>query len=732
MKITKSLVIIIALVAGPVHADEADSQLQLDSFELDPIVVVASKRPRSLTDIAGQVTVIDAAYIQQYLVENIDEMFRYEPGITLEGSGTRFGANAVNIRGIGGNRVAIEIDGIPARDRFAIGNFSDAGRTFSETDRIKRVEVLYGPASTLYGSDALGGVMAVTTWDPDDLLINGNGDSWYSLRTGFKGANDSMVGSGLAAWGKDRNGVIFAATWRDGHELKNQAPKGIANDEQDWNSRDYFLRFTHDTTSGDRLRFTVQDYSRETTSEISSLPGNGRFRNTTSLKGDDSDKNRRLAFDYRFTTSRAEGVIRVFDVSSSTKQLTFEERAKGRKPVLLERQFQYDQGFRGLELNLFRAFSTTCSEHRLSAGIEFQRTDSKEIRDGYQQSLIDGAVSKNILGEMLPVRDFPNSRTDELGVFIQDEISIGNGHWELVPALRYDHYDLNPKPDDIYLDDNPVTDAVHVKEQHISPRLGALYHVNESLSIYAQYANGFRAPPFEDANIGLDIPLFNIRAIPNPELKSETSSGFEAGFRFTGISTRLSLALFNTNYEDFIETKALVGMDSSTGTLLFQSRNINRARIYGLDFRLQQALGEWRTSLDNWSINLAAYWSRGENEESGQALNSVSPPQMVLGLNWNSEDQRLGASLTGTFTGAQNRADETAGERFRTPSWKTIDLATSWKINEFISLSTGIFNITNETYWRWSDVSLFSPDNPMIELLSRPGRNYSVSARIQW
>lgn len=167
----------------------------LESMDIETVVVVANKRPRQLADVVGQVSVIDAEFISQYLIENIDEMLKYEPGLNIESSGTRFGGNAVNVRGIGGNRVAIEIDGVPARDHFAIGSFSDGGRILSETDRIKRVEVLYGPASTLYGSDAIGGVIAITTWNPDDLLARSEGNTSFSMRGGYQSANASLVGS---------------------------------------------------------------------------------------------------------------------------------------------------------------------------------------------------------------------------------------------------------------------------------------------------------------------------------------------------------------------------------------------------------------------------------------------------------------------------------------------------------------------------------------------------------
>jgi len=332
-------VLAFVFMATSTAADNADDDTAPEPLEMDPIVVVSSKSPRPLSDVVGQVSVINAGFIERYGIENMDDLLRYEPGLNIESSGTRFGSNAINIRGIGGNRVAIEVDGIPTRDRFAVGSFSDGGRLLAETDRIKRLEVLYGPASTLYGSDALGGVMAITTWDPDDLLAFGDGNSWYSLRGGYQSVNASIVGSGMAAWGNANNGILFAATLRDGHETDNKAVAGTPEDKQDWNSHDYFVRYTHGTQSGNLIRLSLNDYQRDAKTVIESLPGSGRFRNTTYLAGDDSDENRQFSIAYEFDSQLGNGVIRAFDVASSTKQLTFEERAASARPVRMQRYF---------------------------------------------------------------------------------------------------------------------------------------------------------------------------------------------------------------------------------------------------------------------------------------------------------------------------------------------------------------------------------------------------------
>lgn len=715
---------------------QQDRELSVDHIELDPLVIVASKTPRLLSGVAAQVTVIDGADIRHNMAEDLGGMLQYEPGLELETAGTRFGATGINLRGIGGNRVAIEQDGIPVRDRFAVGAFSDGGRALVETDRIKRVEVLHGPASVLYGSNALSGVVAITTWDPADLLGRAAGKTWFGLRSGYQNANDSWVESGVAAVGEGAHGLLAAATYRQGQQLDNQAAAEIVDDPQDWDSRDLMLRYTFDSSGGKRLRLTVTGQERDVDTGIHSQLGFGqRFRTTTALRGMDHDENQRYSLDYEFSWAGwQQGRVQAFATNYQTRQSTFETRAKAMPAVALERQFFYRQQHRGVDLNLFRQEQWGATGHRIGLGLEWARTDSEERRDGLQTRLLDGATTKVILGEALPVRDFPNSRSEELGLFVQDEIALAGGRWELSPALRWDKYQLDPKPDSLWLQGFPDTPVVAVSANKVTPRLSLLFKGPRDWSFYAQYARGFRAPPFEDANIGLDIPLFGFRAIPNPDLQAETSNGYELGARHMVAGAHFSLALFHTDYDNFIETRALIGVDAASGDLIFQSRNIDQARIYGLDLRYEQDLGRWSNGLQGWMLNLAAYWSAGENRESGQALNSIAPPQAVIGLIWSPAigNWDLGATTTLTAAKDEQDIDQTRAVRSATRSWGIVDLTAGWRHSGHLELRAGIFNLGGKTYWRWLDVANRDVNDPMIALLSRPGRNYSVTARFSF
>ncbi len=717
------------------HASSTWAEADEAPLELDPIVVQATKRPTALSEVAGQISVIDAAGLQATVTESLDQVVRYEPGVDISTGSTRFGGDGFVIRGVGGNRVAIEVDGVPLRNGFAIGSYSNAGRLLVEPDRIKRLEILHGPASVLFGSDALGGVLAFTTWDPDDLLARGDaaddGARYFGLRAGWQSPNEAWVTSGQAALGAGAHGLLLSATVRNGHELDSAAVDRDDLDPQSWRSRDGAARYTFDTASGDRLRVDLSRFERDTNTTVRSLLGFGRFRNTTALAGDDRDETTRLFLDWDAHPGWLDGAVsRGYYVDSETQQDTVELREAASDPVRLDRRFTLDTRLMGIELQGWRDVAWGSSDHRLAAGFEWLGTRLEELRDGLETHLTTGESSKTLLGESLPTRDFPVSDTRELGIFLEDVITFGDARWELIPGLRYEHYSVEPKTDAIYNGAFPETPLVSVDEDRITPRIALRRSFGGGWSAYGQFTEGFRAPPVEDVNIGFEIPRFRFRALSNPELESETSRGYELGLRQFTATRRLSLTWFDTRFENLIESRALVGFEPASGYLIFQSRNIGEARIRGWDLRWDQELGAFSRRLERWTLRVAAYHARGDNETDQQPLNTISPPQAVLGLAWTSADERFDATLNAVFTKAQDRVDETAGARFAPGNWRTVDLAASWRLHPRFTLRATVTNLFDETYWRWQDVRQLAPDDPMIPLLARPGRGVSLSA--QW
>lgn len=243
--------------------------------------------------------------------------------------------------------------------------------------------------------------------------------------------------------------------------------------------------------------------------------------------------------------------------------------------------------------------------------------------------MTSGLSTNVILGEQFPLRDFPLSQSSEWGAYVEDVASFGN--WSLIGAVRLDRYELTPANDPMYAEDYPFAELVSITESDVSPKLGLIYRLNPDTDLFVQYAHGFRAPPYEDANIGLDIPVFNYRAIPNPDLRSESSNGFDAGLRWIGNDKGARLSVFRTRYTDFIESKVRLGIDPESGRTLFQSQNLSATVIEGIEagghLNVQSNVGEFR-------FDAALYLARGENRDNGEPLNSVGPGQAAIGASW--------------------------------------------------------------------------------------------------
>ncbi|MGB5688975.1 MAG: TonB-dependent hemoglobin/transferrin/lactoferrin family receptor [Woeseiaceae bacterium] len=713
------------VIAGtPVTLLGADSDTE---GPIEQIVVVANKDERSIREVAANVTVLSRADLENQLATSVSDVFRYVPGVDYEGAGTRFGTEGVNIRGIGGNRVAIQVDGIPLPDQFDTGSFSNATRDFIDAGMINDIEVLHGAASALYGSSAIGGVVAVRTPDPEDIA-NQEGSGGDVLAT-WRGTDNSMHGQVMMALGDNSLGFMAGYSWRDGEETDAAAaPDDL--DTRDYKRETVLLKFVADNRWGQTFRASVIHQQAHTLSSQKSMLGSGRYRSTTALEGDDDARMDVVNLAYEFGSPESwidSGVVRVFRETSEIGQYTLDERAAAPTPVSIDRYFSFDQEIQGIEINLWKNFAGDLISQRLGIGAQYRDRTTEEFRDGLSTRLESGEQTNVLLGEVFPLRDFPVSGTTETAAYIEDTISIGD-RWTVIAALRADRFELDPVVDAMYLADYPDYETVSLDESDVSPKLGVIYGVGPSVDVYLQYSHGFRAPPYSDANVSLDLPLFQYRAVPNPDLRSESSDGFDVGLRWRGIRSSAHLSAFRTDYVDFIETKVNIGVDPVSGYTEFQSLNIEDTTIQGLEAGWQTRFG----TDESFGFDGAAFYARGDNNVTGQPINSVGPAQAVLGLSWFSRDESRQLRLKGTFTDAYDRLDESHGELFKPAGYVVFDLFFTQKLGNNTIVRAGLHNLADRSYWNWSDVRGLQPDNPVLPYLAQAGRSASVSLNVAW
>jgi hemoglobin/transferrin/lactoferrin receptor protein len=132
------------------------------------------------------------------------------------------------------------------------------------------------------------------------------------------------------------------------------------------------------------------------------------------------------------------------------------------------------------------------------------------------------------------------------------------------------------------------------------------------------------------------------------------------------------------------------------------------------------------------SLDLAAYHASGTNRESGAPINSVGPPQAVVGLSWRSADERRHLHFRATFTDRVSKLDESGGALFKPPGYAVLDVYLLQQIGDSLNVRAGLHNLADRTYWRWTDVRGLPPDDPMLPYLARAGRSISFSMNFNW
>ena len=697
-------------------------------------VTVYARRILPVSRVAAMVSVIPHETIERTLVTDVKQLVRYEPGLSVRSDPFRFGTDTISVRGVGGNRVAVEVDGVPVAGGFAVGSFADSGRSFVDPAFLQRVEVLRGPASSLYGSDAIGGVVAMTTLAPDALLDAGR-DHGLQVASGLTGVDDGWNAAVLGGGRRGEASAMVGYVHREGSEPDTAAD--VEPNPRDYRADSVLAKIEFGAMPGGPLLVAAELASVQQDTSVDAWLGlaGSRFVNTTVLEGDDEQQRYRASASQRLDPTRAfdSAEWRIYLQGTDTRQDTHEERRAvppRTPPLAIERGFRLEDQTLGVEFTAVQAFAAGPVEHTLVFGVEAADSRIEERRDGRQTNLSNGSVTNVILGESFPLRDFPITDVTRIGAFVQDEMQFGESGWTLIPALRVDYYELDPRADAMYREDNPTAEAVGLDDTAVAPKLGVTRDLGSGLTAFAQYAHGFRAPPPDDLNIGLELPLFNVKAIPNPDLQPEKSDGYELGLRWNGTAGGLSASTFYTDYQDFIESKVNLGKDPVSGVTLFQSQNIADARIYGAEVAANTRLGEWWPVLEGWTARLSAAYAAGENRVNGEPLNSVDPASGVLAVGYEAQSGRWGGALVTTAVAAKHAVDDSRADLYETDGYVTLDLLARCDFGRGVRLNAGVFNLTGAEYIEWADVRGRTIGDPLIPYYTRPGRNASVT--VHW
>jgi len=219
------------LVSPAIAQDNSDNETLRDT-----IIVVGTRLQQTAAESGTSVSIITAADLEELGFDFAIDAIATAPGVTANQNGVYGGVGTIRIRGASSEQTLVLIDGVPVNDASSVGGGFDFATL--DTENIERIEVLKGPQSTFWGTDAIGGVISITTKRPDPGLGGSafvEGGSFATFRAGASLEDAGEVGdfriavSGLTSDGISKADMANGNTEKDGYDALTLSGKGGFN-----------------------------------------------------------------------------------------------------------------------------------------------------------------------------------------------------------------------------------------------------------------------------------------------------------------------------------------------------------------------------------------------------------------------------------------------------------------------------------------------------------------------
>lgn len=675
---------------------------------LDTITVFATRSPTESFDYPGQVSVIDRDAILDFNPSSLGDIFAAIPGARFD-SGPRRTGDAPTIRGLSGSGVLIFIDG--ARQSFVSGH---DGRFFIDPELVQAVEVVRGPASALYGSGALGGVIAARTVTAADMLED---DERFAIRlnAGYQSVNDETRAGATGGW-RSAGGaldVVGHLTWRASGDIALGSGDDLPADDEILSS---LLKVTAKPAPDLELFASWIRFGADATD-----PNNPQGVNVAAP--DNALVFRDIASNTvqgGVTWNPASPLLDVRLVAYVTETNVGEDETESPRTIAR------DVETFGVTLD---NRSTVTLSDRASIVLTY---GGEYFRD--RQTGTDNATSDGTRGGV------PDATTEFWGAFAQAEITLEDsgplpGRLSLIPGVRWDSFRSSEPGGTFSIDESRVT-----------PKVGVSWAPIRELLIFGNYAEGFRAPSFNEAFAdGAHFVIPDLSAPPgpggprfvtnlflgNPDIRPEVSSTWEVGagadlddFIAAGDRLLLKGSFYRSSVDDLIGLDVNIPGGCFSPALAFiapcgsgpafnnVSRNVNiaDARIEGVELEFSYETRQLWLHGNFATID-------GVDRATGEFLEGVLAADTLFvdgGLRFFEGAARLGARATwgGRFTDVndplQARDNFTVADIYAVLEPRLAGL-------EGVRLDLGVDNVADADY------------EVVAAGVSQPGRNFKVA-----
>lgn len=771
-----------AAVSTPIAAAEKTDESAADTLpkntpQDDAVMTVLSPEVKK---VAGTSVTINAADMQQRGGNNFGTIMRYQPLIGAVGSSSgsstgksgfdRGGYTGYNIRGLEGNRVALDVDGIPQPEatgrsyasRAGVNTFG-IGRDYIDPYLYGRIDIESGATSTQRANTALGGTVSFLPKSADDYLTPGKHTA-FGFQSDYDSSSRSWHNGITAAAGDETLRGLMVYSRRDGQQTRNNSDE-IDSYPENWHSDALLTSGIWQPNDEHKLTGTVDFYSKVNHSRYDSWDNNGNV-----IEGVANQQSNTRRWGISLKDEWTPGNDWVDSLSNKIYYQHTEAHDNTLMPLgtagAMQRVYSdYNVETYGYEAQLAK----TLGRHELLAGINGRLAETERP---FSQSPAQSGTSMTTKPE-------GDSRTLVLGAFVQDSILFDlDGHaFSVVPGVRVAHQETKPQNlGNMAAGTDVLTPADAEKlygktnsDTQLLPSISFNYDITPQLMTYVQYKRGAQFPNasqlYGSWNLGSNyLANRQYALLGNTDLETETSNNFEWGVK--GQATEgvtLQGAMFYNTYKNFIASTRysratapdkFVNVPANIATI-YQAENRDKAYIWGGEVSTKINYGTWFEDVNGLSTTFALGYNKGQAKSRYDGdryvdLDSVAPMKAVVGVAFDDPAQRFGTAITATFVkGKQAQSTnrnsylnsggaltDSTTEYTRVPGYGMVDMTAWVKVAKNVKLSGGIYNLTDRKYWDYlssrnlTDVS--ARDASDHALSAQPGRNFQLGVNVDF
>lgn len=639
MKPKPLAVLISSIISAPAMADAVDNS---PVFNVGEVVVNATRMEQKSDEVSRPITVVDKETIDNIQPQSVAEVLANEPNILIDG-GSRPGFQTINIRGLGDNRVLQTVDGV--RQDFESGHRASY---FLDPIILKSVEVVKGPASTLWGSGALGGVVAQTTIDAADILESDD-DVGGLVKSSFNFNNDQLATTAVVAGRTDSVDWLISGYGRDSNNIE----MGNGQPLEDSASEDQgaLAKVEWQINEDQSIAFNARHATVE-----GGVPSNGASQvNGSSVFLIDKDQvNNSLSADYRINT---ESPLLNAQVMAYWNSVDVDESRVSDGRIDNTEKDTY-----GLNLNNLSQFDN----FTLLYGIDGSHSSFSAERSGADRPTP------------------PDADIDVWGAFAQGIIPLSD-KWTVELGARYDYFSTKAKNIGESRSDN-----------ELSPSAALIWQTTDNLELTLRHDRAFRAPTAEELySTGTHFcmgPGMCNTFLPNSDLKAEKAANTElmAKLKINNAWT-LKTSIFENRVDDFIEQT--VSMNPFPGNTYWE--NVDKAKLHGFEINALYSQND---------INLALGYgqTRGKDLATGDPLNNIPANTWSADLSSSFLNNQLKAGVRVLHAEEQ---DLSTGDVY--DDYTITDLYAAWQPAALkdLTINLTVNNATDEYYRRaWAEI----------------------------